>query len=162
MDHSPFFVYSCWNLTSLFNFWNDGLNGHVEVTNPNESIDTVYPADKTSFVPRCPKLNSLIVGDMVTLGAGAQPIFSPHISVTIARCLLLWLLVWARSPVFTCRLSGRQRGTESRVSREQGWWQQEPAPVVTAHSLTPGMVTSREHQPIFAELTTFLTILTKE
>ena len=51
------------------------------MTNPNESIDTVYvyPADKTSFVPRCPKLNSLIVGDMVTLGPGPAHIFSPYI-----------------------------------------------------------------------------------
>ena len=70
----------------------------VEVTNPNESIDTVYPADKTSFVPRCPKLYSLIVGDMVTLAQGAQPIFSPHISVTIALSVLSLIMATDMSP----------------------------------------------------------------
>lgn len=60
------------------------------MTNPNESIDTVYPADKTSFVPRCPKLNSLIVGDMVTLGAGGPAhIFSPYISDNTVLSLIM-------------------------------------------------------------------------
>ena len=143
-------------LTRLFDFWKVKLwlelDGHVEVTNPNESIDTVYPADKTSFVPRCPKLYSLIVGDMVTLAQGAQPIFSPHISVTIALSvlsLIMATMTWApRAPVFTCRLFERQRGTESRVSG--GWWQQQ-GPVTTAAS-HPALVTSQylQNSPLFS------------
>ena len=110
-------------LTRLFDFWKVKLwlelDGHVEVTNPNESIDTVYPADKTSFVPRCPKLYSLIVGDMVTLAQGAQPIFSPHISVTIALSMLSLIMATLTSaPGAPC---SRVACLSAREELRAGW-----------------------------------------
>ena len=148
-------------LTRLFDFWKvkAWLDGHVEVTNqtnPNESIDTVYPADKTSFVPRCPKLYSLIVGDMVTLARGAQPIFSPHISVTIALNVVYYYGHW-REPGAPCSRVACLSAREELRAGWAGWWQQ-PSP--GGHSLTPGTGQWSPGSPsIFAELTTFLIFL---
>ena len=95
MDNSPSFVYSCWNLTSLFKFWKVKLvvNIHVVIMEGTNWESPVYPAKKTSFVSHCPKLYSQSVGDMVTLaGRGPAHIFYPYIN-----CLWMWLRVhvWA-------------------------------------------------------------------
>lgn len=86
-------------------------------------------------------------------GRGAQPIFSPHISVTILCCLLLWTLTWGRSPrVHVSPVWPPERNWEPG---ERLMTAGAPDPVVTPASAShPALVTGS--LSIFAELTTFL------
>ena len=150
-------------LTRLFDFWKvkAWLDGHVEVTNPNESIDTVYPADKTSFVPRCPKLYSLIVGDMVTLARGAQPIFSPHISVTIALSVVSYYGNWCEpaapcvhvSPVWAPERNWEPGERDDDSSRAPVVTASHPA-LVSGHQAAPQYLQSSPLFSFFSELFT--------
>ena len=107
MDNSPSFVYSCWNLTSLFKFWKVKLvvNVHVVImggTNKLNETTESLPGGENKF---CFSLSKTVFTECRWHGDTGREGASPYF-LSIHKLSL---------DVFTCELCERQRGTESRV-----------------------------------------------
>ena len=125
MGHSPFFVYSCWNLTSLFNFWKVKVGLMVMLRWQIQTKAVTLSTRRIKQVLFLAAQNSIHWLSVTWWHwvPGPAHIFSPYISDNSVLSLIMDTDV---RPELACSRVACLAAREELRAGWAAWWQQEP------------------------------------